>query len=319
MNTVFKIRKILGRLKRRFCIWENVAQTRHELDLLEQNMYYEFGPRSRVGVPKILSLQETLRCITKNHMSIWRYGDGEFRMMLGKNMGSQCVDLDLGKRLREIATSRLEGGICALPNIFGALDHFNLPARRFWRDTVFRTGEKCLKFFNSGAQYGDACISRPSQECPACGLTVNEVFNFWKQLVKDRDVLIVEGRFSRLGVGNDLFSLARSIERVWCPAFDAFSYYEKIFTETKSLAKGKLILIALGATATVLAYDLCKAGFWAIDAGHVDVEYMWWKMGAKEKVPIPGRYVGEVGAGHELKSIPGEVEALKVVRLIGCE
>lgn len=33
---------------------------------------------------------------------------------------------------------------------------------------------------------------------------------------------------------------------------------------------GRLILIALGMTATVLAYDLSKAGFWAIDIGHID-------------------------------------------------
>ena len=39
------------------------------------------------------------------------------------------------------------------------------------------------------------------------------------------------------------------------------------------------VLIALGQTATVLAYDLSEAGLQAIDPGHVDVEYEWYRMG----------------------------------------
>lgn len=42
-------------------------------------------------------------------------------------------------------------------------------------------------------------------------------------------------------------------------------------------------MISLGPTATVLAYDLFKAGYQAIDFGHVDVEYEWWRMGAHKK------------------------------------
>ena len=42
-------------------------------------------------------------------------------------------------------------------------------------------------------------------------------------------------------------------------------------------------LLPLGPAATVLAYDLFKAGYQAIDVGHVDVEYEWWRMGAHKK------------------------------------
>ena len=37
--------------------------------------------------------------------------------------------------------------------------------------------------------------------------------------------------------------------------------------------KKNLILISLGPTATVLAYDLSKLGYQAIDIGHTDLEY----------------------------------------------
>ena len=61
----------------------------------------------------------------------------------------------------------------------------------------------------------------------------------------------------------------------------------------------KLILIALGPTATVLAYDLSKFGYWAIDIGHVDMEYLWMKHKVKEKIPLKGRVLNEVVGAQE--------------------
>ena len=109
-----------------------------------------------------------------------------------------------------------------------------------------------------------------------------------KAIWRDRDVLFVEGEKSRLGVGNDLFAGAKSVQRILCPATDAWSSYPEILRLTKEHGAGRLILIALGQTATVLAYDLAEAGLQAIDLGHVDVEYEWYRMRAKTKVAIPG-------------------------------
>lgn len=64
------------------------------------------------------------------------------------------------------------------------------------------------------------------------------------------------------------------------------------------MPKNKLYLIALGHTATVLAYDMARLGFWAIDIGHVDIEYEWMRMGAKEKKAVPDKYVNEVPNGR---------------------
>ena len=38
---------------------------------------------------------------------------------------------------------------------------------------------------------------------------------------------------------------------------------------------------------------MAKAGYWAIDIGHVDVEYEWFLRGAKDKIQIEGKYVNE--------------------------
>ena len=75
----------------------------------------------------------------------------------------------------------------------------------------------------------------------------------------------------------------KSIERIICPSENAFEIYEKIYNEVLKVDKNKTILLALGPTATVLAYDLYKAGYRTIDIGHVDIEYEWFLMKATTK------------------------------------
>lgn len=53
-------------------------------------------------------------------------------------------------------------------------------------------------------------------------------------------------------------------------------------------------------TATVLAYDLAKNGYQAIDIGHIDIEYEWMLMGATEKIPVPGKFTNESQGGHDV-------------------
>lgn len=57
-------------------------------------------------------------------------------------------------------------------------------------------------------------------------------------------------------------------------------------------------------TATVLAYDLSKKHMRALDLGHIDVEYEWFRMGATHKVPIKGKQMSECNGGtcHESSS-----------------
>ncbi|MDQ2920022.1 MAG: GT-D fold domain-containing glycosyltransferase, partial [Acidobacteriota bacterium] len=93
---------------------------------------------------------------------------------------------------------------------------------------------------------------------------------------------------------NDLFENAAGLSRLLCPAEDAFAKYDEILDASKKYGKDKLILIALGPTATILSYDLARSGYWAIDIGHIDVEYMWMLSKTQTKTKIKGRYVVEV-------------------------
>lgn len=56
-------------------------------------------------------------------------------------------------------------------------------------------------------------------------------------------------------------------------------------------------MLSYGPTATVLAYDLAKLGYQAIDLGHLDVEYEWY-LRNERWLKIEGKYVNEAADGH---------------------
>lgn len=67
---------------------------------------------------------------------------------------------------------------------------------------------------------------------------------------------------------------------------------------TSNVSTDKLILLSYGPTATILAYDLSKLGYQAIDIGHLDIEYEWFKQRATENIAIKGKFTNEAVGGR---------------------
>ena len=128
--------------------------------------------------------------------------------------------------------------------------------------------------------------------------------------------MIIEGEMSRLGVGNDLLDNAKSIKRILGPSRQAFSKYNEILDEAKKLDKDVLILLALGPAATCLAYDLHKLGYQAVDIGHVDVEYEWYRMKAKKKVPVRNKMVHEAYSSDLGELHDSEYESQIIAKIV---
>ncbi len=246
--------------------------------------------------PEILSLQGTLEFIKSSHCSISRFGDGEIKLISGKDLAFQPYSVELCDRLKEVLSSNLQGHLVCLPDIFKSLSLFTPSAADYWRGHLSKYRKIWSRSFDpSHGPYGNAFISR-------CFLMYedkensHECFSLFKTLWSGKDILLVEGKESRLGVGNDLFEGVSSIKRILAPNTNAFALYDQIFEKVKEFDPlSYLVLIALGPTATVLAYDLSKEGYLALDIGHLDIEYEWSFIGAKHQVPVPGKYVNEAG------------------------
>lgn len=271
---------------------------------------------------KVMPIKETIAEIKENQLSVSRFGDGELLMMMPSyhdlHSTFQEWNKEFSDRLHEVAQSKEENVLICLPPIFGSYKPFIKYARKFF--WLFRERETIwYKYFNRKKIYGNSHITRCYNDYIDKS-TSPRYFEMWKEIWADKDILLVEGEYSRLGVGTDLFDNAKSMQRILCPKNDAYKVYDEILDITADRGKEKLILIALGATATVLAYDLAKLGLWAIDIGHIDVEYCWMKMGATKKVPIPGKFVNEAGSeGRKLTACTDDAYNNSIIARIGLE
>ncbi|MCM1338117.1 MAG: SP_1767 family glycosyltransferase [Muribaculaceae bacterium] len=268
-------------------------KSKKEVKLL--NTLFENNSNS-VLLPKIKNRKETLEILLNSNKSMSRYGDGEFNLIFGHDLAFQDYSEDLAARLSEILKNNDENILVGIPDKFGNLDAVTDACANFWREYFVYNREKVYQILDMNKKYIDTDVTRlylgnkNKSEC-------KELFDGFKKLFSDKDIIIVEGKYSRLGYKNDLFSGAKSIKRILGPAKSAWTKYNELLNECRQQSKDVLFLIALGPTATVLAYDLAKFGYRALDVGHIDIEYEWYLQGATKKVAIKNKYVNESKTG----------------------
>lgn len=240
----------------------------------------------------ILLDEQTIEYIIKNKTSYARFGDGEFKWIIMEKQNSfQNVSEKLSIRLKEVLTSSNENILIGIPLALKSLKNNNFDSKYYWYGIEKKVAKKIRPFLNDNQIYGNASVTRPYMDYVKGNFDVR--FKNLKKLWQNRDVVIMEGEKTKLGVGNDLLNNAKSIKRILCPSQNAFDVYDKILQAGKDISKDALILLALGPTATVLAYDLGILGYQAIDIGHIDIEYEWYKKKARKKIAITGKAVNE--------------------------
>lgn len=248
--------------------------------------------RETFPLPDIRSTDETLDKILNEHCSMSRYGDGELNLLRGIGNGFCSYSPFLADKLKEVLSKEIENHIVGLPYPIISQENLNLRTKVFWISFFCKTFNVWKHYLKAGRVYYNTDVTRfyfaYKNKC-VCNGYLHKLRQIWDQ----REVLLVEGEFSRLGVNNDLFDNIKSLERIIGPAKDAYTKYDELLEKVQEFGRDKLILIALGQTATALAYDLAKEGFWAIDIGHLDVEYEWFLRKAKDKIKIAGKHVNE--------------------------
>lgn len=248
--------------------------------------------------PKVEDVDTTLRLIKDEGKSIARFGDGEFSAIAGRvrHKFQSEIDEKLAARLREVLESDEPNLLIGIANNYGCLDAYTDQAKREIRRYMQRVVRaEHLSLLSPEKVYYDAYVTRPyimyvdnMTDAPASRF--EKIRDIWS----GRECLVVEGAQTKVGEGNDLLDNAKSVEKIIGPAENAFNEYDRILSECLKQPKDRLFLLALGPTATVLAYDLCRAGYQAIDIGHLDLEYEWFLRGEGIRVEVPGKYNNEL-------------------------
>lgn len=267
--------------------------------------------------PNIMDAETTIQKIIDERKSIARFGDGEFAIICGhERQKFQKLDANLAVRLKQVLQSDMENLLIGIADNYGNLEKYtNFAAdgiRTYMQPDIRR---EHMQLLSREKQYYDAYMSRPYvmyqdkfTDAP------RKRFNHLKEIWNDRDVIMIEGAQTRLGVGNDLFDNCRSIRRILAPATSSYDRYDEILEAALRYGKeNDLFLIATGPSAGVFVYDLMMKGLQAVDIGHVDIEYEWFLRGTGDRTPIENKYTNEVIGQEEAEDIHDPVYESQII------
>lgn len=175
--------------------------------------------------------------------SLARFGDGELKLCHGEDSLTQVWSEAIQTELRDI----LEDSPC----------HVGIPHTQGLRPDYWG---KFLKthsdYLNPDTEYGSAFISRPNE----AGLD-SKFFRRMSKLWQGRDVTLITGGGS---LSTDHLHTAKSVRVVDAPVRDAYVDFSRIEADSSHL-----VILCLGATATILADRLTRKGVQAVDLGFV--------------------------------------------------
>jgi hypothetical protein len=222
------------------------------------------------AVDRLMVVDEwaTLRWVRDGRKCLARYGDGEIKLMMGQWTKGQDEDLGLAKQLRRIAQEHAEHTVVAIPRIY---DHLPKHKREFWER--YTTPDR-TRFFDEAHIYGSSFVSRPDH-FPK--LNTPDYWDLWRSLWDGRPALLVKGTPEGQETKRPaLFDSALSLETVAAPPVSAWAEYEALFRRCLTWGQTTpdgIVLLCVGATATVLAYRLGAVGVQAVDVGHTPGYY----------------------------------------------
>ena len=220
----------------------------------------------------------------KSEDSLVRFGDGEIKLIAGKEIPFQKPDPALAGRLKDILQTEEAGLSVALPDIFEDVSAYVEKSQSFWMEhLLFHRREYnrycCVRVYENAFFSRPYIMYRNKTESA-------ELFRRMKQIWENQKIVFVEGDISHNGVDVDLFENAASIERIICPSSQAWERYTEILDACRQLPKDRLMLVSLGAAGKVLTVDLHRLGYRVIDVGSLDMEYGWFCEGAAEKCRV---------------------------------
>lgn len=271
----------------------------------------------------VSSEEETLREIIFNNKSIARFGDGEFSLIFGNGIDFQKKNDALSKKLIEVLNSNQKNLLIGinLKSNFKEIERFSDKSKNFYLQWLKFNKFKIRRILNITKKYYSSLITRFYIEYKNKE-NIQDYIEFLKKIWEKRDILIIEGEYSRIGVGNNLFNNTNSIKRILCPPINAFDKYDRIINEIIKINNNKLlILISLGPTATILAYDLNRLGYQVVDVGHIDIEFEWFLKNATTKIKIENKYVNEINNGkinftNSFKSVNDKLYYKQIIKII---
>lgn len=260
------------------------TQTSVSLDYLNEildNYKYEvIASIGKMCPPNIKTIDECVNKINKEKASLCRFGDGELNLCIGQNIPFQKASQKLSARLLEVLSSQKPEIMIAIPeSYYSDRENTNKFNRHFSRNFSNKYDEIVRKHTSPEAVFYPAEMTLAYTKY--IDYDFKSYFDKMISIWKNKDVTIICGQSVFNEIKHNIFDFAKSVEYQYAPASDAFEHYEEILEQARQIDKNRLVIIILGPTATVLAYDLALDGYQALDFGHIAKAYDWYLKEAK--------------------------------------
>ncbi|WP_157814022.1 MULTISPECIES: GT-D fold domain-containing glycosyltransferase [unclassified Microbacterium] len=226
--------------------------------------------------PVTMTVDQTLDALIEGK-SIARFGAGDLSTMDGWFEMFQTPGVELTRRLREVLVSDESDLLVAIPSFAYELSPELLEGMR---DYFLRWAPHLRRILNpylrTSKRYAATEVSL-GHSTFGPGFDRRAYFERCRQIWDGAPVVLIHGEGIFDGFTHDIFDNAASVDHILAPRQNAFDEYDDILRRASLAPKECLMIAILGPTATVLAYDLHRAGYRALDLGHIAKSYEWWR------------------------------------------
>lgn len=225
-------------------------------------------------IVQIINELETIKKLQEGY-SIARFGDGEFRLINGKDICFQKNDEKLSNKLLEIVKQEniSDKLLVAIPPFFASYiysvpNHMdNEKVITYWRKYMKNKDSINIWKLLENKIYYSSFISRlESFDLDYREIIKEEIKKIWI----DKKIILVVNHDKYKSIKNKINEYIgyQKIEIIiFCPDQNAYDKYGDIYSECTKYSREYIHLLMLGPTASVLASELTKLGYQSIDIG----------------------------------------------------
>ncbi len=235
-----------------------------------------------IPFPKIYDMDSTINLLLERKMSMARFGDGELELILGKAALFQEPSDELKLRLLEVLSSKNKNIMIGIPSELYYTKELTLKKKNVWEKWKPRYLPLLNKYLRKRQKYCPTYVSHFVAKL-ADKKAIEDYFEKIRTIWENKNVHLIYGRGIFHSFEYDIFDNVKSITHQTAPNINAFDSYDKILAEALKVDRDKLVIIILGPTATILAYDLGLKGYQALDMGHIAKAYDRHKRGFRDK------------------------------------
>jgi hypothetical protein len=223
---------------------------------------------------------ETLQKLQKGY-SIARYGDGEFLLMINKDMLYESFNESLKNRLIQVLTQNDNDKLLlGIPNMYFRHDVYVSQTIRgkqlyiHWNNNIRLFVPENMHLFNRKEYYSSFFTQLYAYSNEENKINFTELKKVWN----NKNIVLYMNEFvykNTEDIRKKIFSNTISVIHEVVPSTKAWEKYDDILNSVKKYNIDTLIIVCCGATATIMAYDVSKLGYQIIDLGQFieDINY----------------------------------------------